>query len=210
MKKTKRVKQPESIERFLDSRFAADETTEHLHPPIEVTEQFPEDKRSSFVIYEFAMPPLVLPQVSKSKEYYGNTPANWLPAWQGIPLESFFNCIVTKTPLIDVWDGNQVVYAHDNYAKARGSVAWVNLFDDGSLIRAVLSIRYDQSDSWPKKGKSFIAARPRSVRVAGIRFEIVDAKDIQLGEPVQMIWDATLEICPERVRALHELSLIHI
>ena len=32
----------------------------------------------------------------------------------------------------------------------------------------------------------------------------MDAKEIELGEPLQLIWDATLEICPEKVRAASE------
>ena len=202
--KRQRVKQPESIERFLNSRFEADETQDHLRPPSEVAEQYTEDERSSFCIYEFGMPPPHLQPVSKSKEWYGDTPADWKHGWQGIPLEALFNCIVTKTPLVDVWEGNQVVYVYETYARARAGAAWVNIFDDGSLIKAVLSVFYDLCDGWPKKGRTYHTTRPRSANVASIFIEIVDAKAIELGEPVQMIWDATLEICPEKVRAIFE------
>ena len=185
----------------METRFAADETALHLQPPKLIEERYSEDNRPSLMIYEFTMLPFQLSGISKSKEYYGATAANWRDGWQGIAMESVFNCIVTKTPQDELYDGNQVVYAHDNYPRARTHAGWVNLFDDGSPIRAVLSIRWDQSDSRPKKGKPFITIRPRSSKVVAIRFEVMDAKDIELGETVQMIWDATFEICPERVRA---------
>jgi len=201
---TVRVKQPESIMRFLQSRFEADDTKEPVSQPVNATDKFKEDGRASFRIYEFGLPPPHLHPVSKTKEWYGAAQADWREGWQGIPLEALFNCIVTKTPLVDTWEEQQVVYIHDTYAKARTNAVWVNLFDDGSLIKAVLDVRFDVCDGWTKKQRSYHTIRPRSAKIASILIEIMDAKEIELGEPLQLIWDATLEICPEKVRAASE------
>ena len=64
---TKRLKKPESIERFLENRFAADETMLHLQPPKLIEERYSQDNRPSLMIYEFAMLPFQLPRVSKTK-----------------------------------------------------------------------------------------------------------------------------------------------
>ena len=41
-------------------------------------------------------------------------------------------------------------------------------------------------------------------KIARIFIEILDAEELELSEPIQLIWDATLEICPEKIRAAHE------
>ena len=147
------MKQPESIMRFLQSRFEADDTKEPVSQPVIATNKFEEDRRASFRIYEFGLPPPHLHPVSKTKEWYGDAQADWREGWQGVPLEALFNCVVTKTPLVDIWEEQEVVFIYDTYAKARTSAVWVNLFDDGYLIRAVLDVRFDICDGWSRTQK---------------------------------------------------------
>ena len=185
----------------MKSRFEAGDTKEFLGEPKNATDKHLSwDASKSYSVYEFELAPPDLHPVSKTKEWYGAAQADWREGWQGVPLEALFNCVATKTPLVDLYEEQEVVFIYDTFSKARTSAVWVNLLDDGSIVRAILEVRFDVNDGWSRKQKSYHSIRPRAAKIANIVIEIMDAAQLGLGETIQLIWDATLEICPEKIR----------